>query len=177
MGDGVYVIFILVEHHLSFFFIFYILEELYLMVHTFIIQILVSKKIPFFPFIFLKDFFGFILILCLYLLQTHFGISSFSHPDNALEVCGLLTPLHIVPEWFISFIFLSFSYFFSLDRCSISSREVSILWSYLDITLLFSSYVYLIFWEFIYKIIYFLSFSLFFFFNILVSLCIFLSFI
>merc|ERR1712217_51202 len=100
MGDGVYVIFILVEHHLSFFFIFYILEELYLMVHTFIIQILVNNKIPFFPFIFLKDFFGFILILCLYLLQTHFGISSFSHPDNALEVCGLLTPLHIVPEWY-----------------------------------------------------------------------------
>ena len=55
---------------------------------------------PFFPFIFLKDFIGFILILCLYLLQTHFGISSFSHPDNALEVCGLLTPLHIVPEWY-----------------------------------------------------------------------------
>ena len=49
-----------------------------------------NNKIPFFPFIFQKDFFGFILILCLYLLQTHFGISSFSHPDNALEVCGLL---------------------------------------------------------------------------------------
>ena len=29
-----------VEHHFSFFFYFYILEELYLMVHTFIIQIL-----------------------------------------------------------------------------------------------------------------------------------------
>merc|ERR1712194_630024 len=38
--DGVYVIFILVEHHLSFFFYFYILEELCFMVHTFIIQIL-----------------------------------------------------------------------------------------------------------------------------------------
>merc|ERR1719356_2328611 len=59
-----------------------------------------NNKIPFFPFIFLKDFFGFILILSLYLLQTHFGISPFSHPDNALEVSGLLTPLHIVPEWY-----------------------------------------------------------------------------
>merc|ERR1739840_20014 len=59
-----------------------------------------NNKIPFFSFIFLKDFFGFILILCLYLHQTHFGVSSFSHPDNALEVCGLLTPLHIVPEWY-----------------------------------------------------------------------------
>merc|ERR1712223_1038206 len=141
-----------------------------------------NNKIPFFPFIFQKDFFGFILILCLYFLQTHFGISSFSHPDNALEACALLTPLHIVPEWYFlsqyamlkavpnknagfiilltsifalfffgeisnlttlcllnnngfssfSFLFLSFI-FFSLDRCSIPSREVSILCSYLDI--------------------------------------------
>merc|ERR1712010_179599 len=59
-----------------------------------------NNKIPFFPFIFIKDFFGFILVLCLYFLQTHFGISSLSHPDNALEACALLTPLHIVPEWY-----------------------------------------------------------------------------
>merc|ERR1711918_162550 len=59
-----------------------------------------NNKIPFFPFILLKDFFGLILILSLYFLQTHFGISSLSHPDNALEACALLTPLHIVPEWY-----------------------------------------------------------------------------
>ncbi len=59
-----------------------------------------NNKIPFFPYIFIKDFFGFILIACLYLLQTLFGIYSFSHPDNALEACGLGTPLHIVPEWY-----------------------------------------------------------------------------
>merc|ERR1712045_896890 len=59
-----------------------------------------NNKIPFFPFIFQKDFFGFILILCLYFLQTHFRISSLSHPDNALEAFALLTPLHIVPEWY-----------------------------------------------------------------------------
>merc|ERR1712178_466804 len=59
-----------------------------------------NNKIPFFPFILQKDFFGLILILCLYFLQTHFGISSLSHPDNALEACALLTPLHIVPEWY-----------------------------------------------------------------------------
>merc|ERR1711924_503965 len=39
-----------------------------------------NNKIPFFPFIFLKDFFGLSLILSLYFLQTHFGISSLSHP-------------------------------------------------------------------------------------------------
>merc|ERR1712050_639876 len=59
-----------------------------------------NNKMPFFPFIFLKDFFGLILILSLYFLQTQFGISSLSHPDNALEACALLTPLHIVPEWY-----------------------------------------------------------------------------
>merc|ERR1712070_582071 len=59
-----------------------------------------NNKISFFPFIFLKDFFGLILILFLYFLQTHFGISSLSHPDNASEACALLTPLHIVPEWY-----------------------------------------------------------------------------
>merc|ERR1712190_611878 len=59
-----------------------------------------NNKIPFFPFIFLKDFFCLILILFLYFLQTHFGISSLSHPDNASEACALLTPLNIVPEWY-----------------------------------------------------------------------------
>merc|ERR1712232_476410 len=59
-----------------------------------------NNKIPFFPFIFQKDFFGLVLILCLYFLQTHFGVSSLSHPDNAVEACALLTPLHIVPEWY-----------------------------------------------------------------------------
>merc|ERR1711902_473067 len=47
-----------------------------------------------------KDFFGLILALCLYFLQCHFGVSTLSHPDNALEACALLTPLHIVPEWY-----------------------------------------------------------------------------
>merc|ERR1711918_309308 len=39
-----------------------------------------------------------------------------------------------------SFIFLSFLSFFSLHRCSIPSREVSIIWSYLNIRLLLSSF-------------------------------------
>merc|ERR1712157_203556 len=54
-----------------------------------------NNKIPFFPFILIKDFFGFIVISCLYFLQIHFGVSTLSQPDNALEACVLLTPLHI----------------------------------------------------------------------------------
>ena len=64
-----------------------------------------NNKIPFFPFIFHKDFFGFILILCLYLLQTHFGISSFPGIVSlraahvCLAFCGLFhnVPVHRCP--------------------------------------------------------------------------------
>merc|ERR1712211_93716 len=59
-----------------------------------------NNKIPFFPFIISKDLYGNILVLYLCFLQTHWGFSSLSHPDNALEACALLTPLHIVPEWY-----------------------------------------------------------------------------
>ncbi len=51
-----------------------------------------NNKIPFYPFIISKDFYGNILILYLYLLQTHFGFSSFSHPDNALECMDVREP-------------------------------------------------------------------------------------
>merc|ERR1711907_295520 len=54
----------------------------------------------FFPYIFIKDFFTLIIVLCVYITQCHFGISTLSHPDNALEARAFLTPLHIVPEWY-----------------------------------------------------------------------------
>merc|ERR1712118_164957 len=59
-----------------------------------------NNKIPFFPFIFLKDYFSLFIVIFIYIFQCYFGVSSLSHPDNALEVCALLTPLHIVPEWY-----------------------------------------------------------------------------
>merc|ERR1711981_702065 len=59
-----------------------------------------NNKIPFFPFILLKDFFGLFLMFLFFILQIYFGFYTLSHPDNALEVSGLITPLHIVPEWY-----------------------------------------------------------------------------
>merc|ERR1712117_831534 len=106
---GYYVYYPTLKRFFLFHFIFPFLLCGFLFLHLFYLHFLSSNnplrnstnnKIPFFPFIFLKDFFGLILILCLYFLQTHFGISSLSHPDNALEACALLTPLHIVPEWY-----------------------------------------------------------------------------
>merc|ERR1712004_728152 len=62
-----------------------------------------NNKIPFFPFILQKDFFGPILALCLYFLQTHFGVSSFSHPDNCLSYARILTLYY----YFFFFFFFS----------------------------------------------------------------------
>jgi ubiquinol-cytochrome c reductase cytochrome b subunit len=59
-----------------------------------------NNKIPFFPFIFSKDVFGFSLLGFLAFLEIFFGFISLSHPDNAFEVSVLVTPLHIVPEWY-----------------------------------------------------------------------------
>jgi len=53
-----------------------------------------------FPFIFSKDFFFFFLLGFLGFLEIFFGFISLSHPDNAFEVSVLVTPLHIVPEWY-----------------------------------------------------------------------------
>merc|ERR1712057_10293 len=52
------------------------------------------------PFILIKDMVFISGIYSMYLLQTHFGFATLSHPDNAVEACALLTPLHIVPEWY-----------------------------------------------------------------------------
>jgi len=59
-----------------------------------------NNKIPFFPYIVIKDLFGLLIVLNFYILQTCFGVWSFCHPDNNLEANSLETPLHIVPEWY-----------------------------------------------------------------------------
>merc|ERR1712146_834059 len=87
MGDGLYVIFILVEHHLSFFFYFYILQELYFMVHTFIIQILGSGILILF-FLMAIAFMGYVL---------PFGQMSFW---GATVIINLLSAFPSLVEWF-----------------------------------------------------------------------------
>merc|ERR1712226_786746 len=74
--------------------------------------LITNNKIPFFPFIFIKDFFGFILILCLYLIETHFGISSFFTFFFFGEIINL-TAFHRLnnngfSNFSLSFFFLSF---------------------------------------------------------------------
>ena len=98
---------------LSRFFIFHFLLPFmmcgFILLHLFYLHIISShnplgsytnNKIPFFPFIFSKDLLGFFLVLFGFCLQLFYGFISLSHPDNAFEVSALVTPLHIVPEWY-----------------------------------------------------------------------------
>ena len=107
---GYYVYNPILKRFFIFHFLFPFLKISFIILHIFNLHFLSSNnplskcqlnnKIPFLPFIISKDFYGNILILYLYFLLIYFGFSSFSHTDNALEACGLLTPLHIVPEWY-----------------------------------------------------------------------------
>ena len=64
------------------------------------LRINTNNKIPFFPYLVLKDTFSLFLVFTLMGFQSFFGVLTLSHPDNSLEANPLVTPLHIVPEWY-----------------------------------------------------------------------------
>lgn len=63
-----------------------------------------SDAIAFYPYFFIKDAIGFILtLLCFFFFILH-NPNMTMHPDNYIEANPMVTPTHIVPEWY----FLSF---------------------------------------------------------------------
>jgi quinol-cytochrome oxidoreductase complex cytochrome b subunit len=61
----------------------------------------INKKIPFYPYFVLKDAQGLVLILLSYLFITFFNPNMLGHPDNYIFANCLVTPAHIVPEWYL----------------------------------------------------------------------------
>ncbi len=61
-----------------------------------------SKKdsIPFHPYYTVKDFFGFGIFFMIYFYFVFFKPNVLGHPDNYIEANPLVTPAHIVPEWY-----------------------------------------------------------------------------
>jgi ubiquinol-cytochrome c reductase cytochrome b subunit len=59
-----------------------------------------NNKITFYCYIVAKDTYGLLFLLSILYLQLGYGLLGVSHPDNALEVNILVTPQHIVPEWY-----------------------------------------------------------------------------
>nr|BBF98338.1 apocytochrome b [Goniomonas avonlea] len=63
------------------------------------VNILVDK-LPFFPFFWLKDVLGWLFFLFLFSLFVFWGPNVLGHTDNYLEANPMVTPAHVVPEWY-----------------------------------------------------------------------------
>jgi ubiquinol-cytochrome c reductase cytochrome b subunit len=57
-------------------------------------------KIPFHPYYSLKDIYGYMLFLILYGYFVFFEPNVLGHADNYIPANPLVTPVHIVPEWY-----------------------------------------------------------------------------
>jgi len=57
-------------------------------------------KAPFYPYFWLKDVVGWIAIAILYAVFVYFYPNLLGHSDNYIEANPLVTPPHIVPEWY-----------------------------------------------------------------------------
>ena len=59
-----------------------------------------QDTIPFHPYYTAKDFFGFGVFFLLYFAFVFFAPDFFGEPDNYIPANSLVTPPHIVPEWY-----------------------------------------------------------------------------
>jgi quinol-cytochrome oxidoreductase complex cytochrome b subunit len=57
-------------------------------------------NIPFYPYFYLKDLFGAICFFIVFAFLVFFEPNYLGHPDNYIRANALLTPTHIVPEWY-----------------------------------------------------------------------------
>ena len=58
------------------------------------------ERIPFLPYFYVKDFFGFLLFALLFSFFVVYAPNYLGHPDNYIEADPMVTPAHIVPEWY-----------------------------------------------------------------------------
>jgi len=57
-------------------------------------------KVPMYPYFILKDFFSIMGLVLVFSLFVFFFPNSMGHPDNYIEANAMVTPTHIVPEWY-----------------------------------------------------------------------------
>jgi ubiquinol-cytochrome c reductase cytochrome b subunit len=57
-------------------------------------------KISFYPYFYVKDLFGFIVLMVAFTWFCYFYPNSMGHPDNYIPANTMVTPPHIVPEWY-----------------------------------------------------------------------------
>ena len=57
-------------------------------------------KIPMYPYFIIKDLFGIIIFIIFFASFVYFYPNALGHPDNYIEANPMVTPAHIVPEWY-----------------------------------------------------------------------------
>ena len=59
-----------------------------------------KDTVPFWPYFVIKDLFALAVILAVFFAIVGFMPNYLGHPDNYIEANALVTPAHIVPEWY-----------------------------------------------------------------------------
>jgi len=62
-----------------------------------------SDKMPFHIYFTTKDFYGFILLLIFLSLLVFYTPNLLGDPENYINANPLVTPIHIMPEWYFLF--------------------------------------------------------------------------
>ena len=57
-------------------------------------------KIPFYPYFIIKDLFSWVIAFIFYFGFVFFAPNYLGHTDNYIEANAMVTPAHIVPEWY-----------------------------------------------------------------------------
>ena len=60
----------------------------------------IYDRIPFYPYFYVKDLFGFMVFVWFFSMFVIYAPNLLGHPDNYIEANPLVTPAHIVPEWY-----------------------------------------------------------------------------
>jgi len=60
-----------------------------------------TNNLPFYPYFVVKDFFGFFIYLAFFFAFVCFAPNYLGHTDNYIPANALVTPAHIVPEWYL----------------------------------------------------------------------------
>jgi ubiquinol-cytochrome c reductase cytochrome b subunit len=84
----------------------------------------------FYPYFVVKDLFIILLTLTIFCIVVFFYPNALGHPDNYIKANPLVTPTHIVPEWY-------FLPFYAILR-SIPSKLGGVLFMGFSIVILFS---------------------------------------
>jgi ubiquinol-cytochrome c reductase cytochrome b/c1 subunit len=60
-----------------------------------------NETMPFHPYMVMKDLLALLLFIIVFLWFVFFAPNVLGHPDNYIEANPLVTPAHIVPEWYL----------------------------------------------------------------------------